>query len=96
MTRQPAPSPLAWVLILFVRAYRAVPWAGAERCRFFPTCSAYALEALQLHGALRGGWLALRRLARCHPFHPGGVEPVPPAGAPHGRMTVSPGEESRV
>jgi putative membrane protein insertion efficiency factor len=47
------------------------------RCRFHPTCSAYARQAVLEHGAFRGGWLALKRLSRCHPFHPGGVDPVP-------------------
>jgi uncharacterized protein len=46
-------------------------------CRFYPTCSAYALEALDRHGALHGSWLAVRRLLRCHPFNPGGFDPVP-------------------
>lgn len=53
-------------------------------CRFHPSCSQYALEALQVHGAARGSWLAVRRLARCHPFNPGGYDPVP------GRVTVTP------
>lgn len=66
------------VLLLLVRGYRRFvsPWLG-QRCRFAPSCSAYAEEALRRHGALRGGWLALRRLGHCHPFHPGGHDPVP-------------------
>jgi len=47
-------------------------------CRFYPSCSAYAVEALTVHGALRGSWLTLRRLGRCGPWHPGGLDPVPP------------------
>lgn len=47
-------------------------------CRFYPSCSAYALQALHAHGPIRGSWLALRRLGRCHPLNPGGVDPVPP------------------
>lgn len=52
------------------------PFLGAS-CRFYPSCSSYAGEALEKHGALRGGWLSVKRLCRCHPFHPGGVDPVP-------------------
>ncbi|MCA8886294.1 MAG: membrane protein insertion efficiency factor YidD [Steroidobacteraceae bacterium] len=48
-----------------------------RNCRFYPSCSAYAIEALDQHGALRGGWLALKRLGRCHPWNPGGVDFVP-------------------
>ena len=66
------------LLILIVKAYRYLlsPMLG-NHCRFYPSCSSYAVTALEEHGAARGSWLALRRLARCHPFHPGGVDPVP-------------------
>ena len=66
------------LLRILIRAYQLAlsPWLGA-RCRFYPSCSQYALEALTRYGSRRGSWLALRRLARCHPFHPGGFDPVP-------------------
>ncbi|WP_315041704.1 membrane protein insertion efficiency factor YidD [Faucicola mancuniensis] len=69
---------LAKILLALVRFYRYVisPLLPA-RCRFYPTCSSYALEALQLHGGWRGGWLAVRRICRCHPFGGSGVDFVP-------------------
>ncbi|MGH8794127.1 MAG: membrane protein insertion efficiency factor YidD [Stackebrandtia sp.] len=64
-----------------VVAYRRlISPALPARCRFHPTCSAYAVEALRVHGAWRGGWLTLKRLGRCQPFHPGGYDPVPTDG----------------
>lgn len=71
-------SPLAHVFALPVRFYRLFlsPWLGRS-CRFDPTCSAYALEALEKHGGLRGGWLAIRRIMRCHPWGGQGVDDVP-------------------
>ena len=66
------------LLVLLVRAYRRlVSPLLPSSCRFYPSCSAYAEAALRRHGAARGSWLAARRLARCHPFHPGGIDPVP-------------------
>ncbi|MBN4664910.1 membrane protein insertion efficiency factor YidD [Pandoraea nosoerga] len=68
------------VLLLLLRGYKLVisPWLG-NRCRFHPSCSDYAREAIIEHGAGYGTYLAARRLCRCHPFHPGGFDPVPPA-----------------
>lgn len=65
-------------LILALRGYRyaIAPMLG-RNCRFYPSCSEYALGAIEQHGSLRGSWLAARRLAKCHPFHSGGFDPVP-------------------
>jgi len=74
-----APSLAARALIVPVIGYRRfVSPLLPPVCRFYPSCSEYALEALRTHGAMRGLWLAVRRLARCHPFNPGGYDPVPP------------------
>jgi uncharacterized protein len=80
-------SPITLLLILVFRGWRAVPRMNPNRCRFYPTCSAYGIEALQRHGLFRGLWLTIRRVARCHPFHPGGVDHVPEPPRPAGRMT---------
>ncbi len=66
------------VLIVSLRGYRYLlsPWLG-NNCRFYPSCSCYAETAIQRHGVCKGSWLALRRLSRCHPWHPGGADPVP-------------------
>ena len=66
------------LLLFMLRAYQYAirPLMGAN-CRFFPSCSDYAREAIQKHGASRGMWLAVRRISCCHPYHPGGYDPVP-------------------
>jgi uncharacterized protein len=71
-------TPAALPLVGLVRVYqRLVSPLLPPSCRFYPSCSAYAVTALERHGAAKGTWLAVRRLARCHPFHPGGIDPVP-------------------
>ena len=69
---------LAWPLLLFVSLYRIAvsPWLG-NNCRFDPSCSAYALQALRMHGAFRGSWLTIKRIGRCHPWGGSGYDPVP-------------------
>ena len=82
---------VAQVLVLPIRAYQLVisPLLG-PRCRFYPSCSAYAVEAITTRGSVVGLWLTARRLLRCHPWNPGGLDPVPPRrpradpGAPQG------------
>ena len=67
------------LLLLVIRGYRSfVSPLFPPSCRFQPTCSQYALQSVERFGAWRGGWLTLKRLLRCHPFHPGGYDPVPP------------------
>ena len=71
-------TPAALPLVGLVRVYqRLISPFLPPSCRFYPSCSAYAVTALERHGAAKGSWLAARRLARCHPFHPGGIDPVP-------------------
>lgn len=80
----------ARVLLAPIRLYqRFISPALPPSCRYYPTCSSYAAEALQIHGAVRGSWLAVRRLGRCHPWHDGGHDPVPPARERTGRSESS-------
>lgn len=74
-------NPIKWLLIALVRFYQLFisPLLG-PRCRFYPTCSHYTIEAIKHHGVIYGSWLAIKRLARCHPANPGGVDPVPECG----------------
>ena len=69
------------LLLALIDGYRLLlsPFFGSQ-CRFYPTCSNYAREAIEVHGSLRGSWLAVMRILRCGPWHPGGTDPVPPKG----------------
>jgi len=64
------------VMLLKVYQYLVSPWFG-QTCRFYPSCSCYAIEAVEKRGVLMGLWLTVRRIGRCHPWHPGGFDPVP-------------------
>ena len=72
------------LLIILIQAYRYLlsSWLG-NNCRYTPTCSQYALEAIETHGSMKGLWLAFKRVSSCHPWHAGGYDPVPDANAEH-------------
>lgn len=76
-TSRSGPGLVARVGLLLIGVYRATGALRQPRCRFYPSCSTYAVGALRQHGALHGSWLAARRLLRCHPWNPGGIDPVP-------------------
>lgn len=69
---------MKFLLLLILRFYRKVisPYLG-NNCRFHPTCSVYAMQAIEKYGALKGTWLAMKRIGKCHPFHPGGIDELP-------------------
>ena len=103
MTGAVRPAPVRRGLLAAVRFYqRAISPTRPPRCRFVPTCSAYAVEALEVHGAGRGTWLVVRRLLKCAPWHPGGVDLVPEprsarSGTPegsHSSITPEPAESA--
>lgn len=72
-------NPITWLFKALIKGYQwFVSPVLPGSCRYYPTCSSYALEALSTHGALKGGWLGLKRIVRCHPWNDGGYDPVPP------------------
>lgn len=80
--------------LLFYRRFVS-PLKPGPSCRFHPSCSAYAIEAIVFHGPARGSYLALRRVLKCHPFHPGGLDPVPAASEPSDSSRQGPASGSR-
>lgn len=80
-TGRAGPGPVARLLVAVIGWYRRLSGARPPTCRYHPTCSAYAVEAITVHGAARGSWLAVRRLLRCHPWGGWGYDPVPVAPA---------------
>ncbi|MBC7452951.1 MAG: membrane protein insertion efficiency factor YidD [Massilia sp.] len=80
---------MSTLLVWLLRAYQLLlsPMLG-QNCRFYPSCSSYAIEAIRTHGAVRGALLALRRLSRCHPWNDGGFDPVPPKRNVHSSSTA--------
>jgi putative membrane protein insertion efficiency factor len=85
----PRPTPAARSLLAVFRAWQAVRGGRPSPCRFSPTCSAYGIEAVERHGAVRGGWLTVRRLLRCRPLGPSGWDPVPdPVGPAAGAKAL--------
>jgi hypothetical protein len=79
-------SPAVWPFVLLLRLWHWLPRIDTNRCRFYPTCAEYAITALLRFGLVRGSWLAIRRVGRCHPWNPGGVDHVPER-APRGVRT---------
>ncbi|WP_111642233.1 membrane protein insertion efficiency factor YidD [Marinimicrobium alkaliphilum] len=79
---------MRWLLIKLIHVYRYLlsPWVG-NQCRFYPTCSHYAEEAIKTHGCIKGGYLTLRRLLKCHPWHEGGIDLVPEPTCKHHRTS---------
>jgi len=65
------------LFISIIKGYQKLSAFKRPTCRFYPSCSNYSIEALQKYGVIKGGWLTIRRIAKCHPFHPGGYDPIP-------------------